>query len=267
MEISNKLRPLGWHVGAILVAATISASPALAQVAFQPQPGWWFNPNEPAGRGVILEVNNQGEMFASAMVFDNDGRSEWFVVETSAATDGNQAGLLQKFVGGQTTGGEYRQGQFVGFAGIAYFNFDSPTSGAVSWPGGHMDIKRYDIIAGGVAAGPAAGAPRPGWWWNAGENGRGYFIEVQGDNMYFSGLMYNDLGEPTWYYSRGSMVNPTFYTGKLFEPYGGQTMEGSFQQASQNYDRGNFSILFSSDTQAMLTLPNGRQIAIQRYGF
>jgi hypothetical protein len=279
MEISSKLRSLGW-LGAILLSATISASPALAQgetgggntgsggVSFTPQAGFWQNPNEPGGRGVILETNSAGEMFGAVLVFDTDGRSDWYVYETTAAADGNQAGLLQKFVGGQHMDGEYRQGAFLDFQGVVHFVFDSPTTGRMTWPGGEMSIARYDIIASGVASGPAAGAPGGSWWWAAGENGRGYFLEAQGDNLFFAALMFNDLGQSTWYYSRGSMVTPTFYQGTMNQPHGGQTMTSeNFQQANQNFNEGQVTVQFTSDTTAILTLHNGRQVNITRYGF
>jgi hypothetical protein len=231
MDLSKKLRSLGW-LGAVLLATTLGASPALAQsengggggISFTPQAGFWQNPNEPGGRGVIIETNSAGEMFGAVLVFSNEGHSEWYVFETSDAGDGRQAGLLQKFVGGQHLDGEYRQGAFVGFQGIVYFRFDSPTLGEMTWPGGVMSIARYDVIANGVASGPQSGAPAGSWWWASGENGRGYFLEAQGDNLYFAALMYNDLGQSTWYYARGAMTTPTFFQGTLNEPYGGQSM-------------------------------------------
>jgi hypothetical protein len=275
MGMFNKLR-FGW-LGAILLATTF-ATPALAQgegsgggsggVSFVPQSGFWQNPNEPGGRGVILEVNSSGNIFAATLLYDNTGRAVWYVIDTGTAADGNQAGYLQQFVGGQHIDGEYREGAFLGFGGIAHFVFDSPTSGRMTWPGGEMSIQRYDIIAGGVASGPSAGAPRGSWWYNAAENGRGYFLEAQGDSLYFAALMYDDLGQATWYHSRGRMVTSSFYQGQMNQPYGGQTMSGeSSAPAAQNFSVGNITVQFTSDSTAVLTTHNGRQIPITRYGF
>ncbi|MBM3546024.1 MAG: hypothetical protein FJX54_03655 [Alphaproteobacteria bacterium] len=278
MDLYKKLRSFGW-LGAILLATTFGPSPALAQgdnsgsagssgVSFTPVAGFWQNPNEPGGRGVVIETNASGEMFGAVLVFDNTGRSEWYIFETTAAADGRQAGLLQKFVGGQHLDGEYRQGAFLDFQGVVYFRFDSPTAGEMTWPGGVMPITRYDVIAGGAQSGPAAGAPAGSWWWAEGENGRGYFLEAQGDNLYFAALMYNDLGQSTWYYARGSMTTPTFFQGTLNEPHGGQSMMSEqFQQPTQNFNEGQITVQFTSNNAAMLTLHNGRQVPITRYGF
>src|SRR5205085_1760892 len=122
MDISSKIRALGWYVGVAALAASLGASPGFA------------------------------------------------------------------------LNGEYHPNSFIGFVGTASFQFDSPTSGSVTMPGlGTLPIKRYDVIANGVASGPAAGAPTPGWWWDPRENGRGFYIEVQGDNLLFLGMMYDDL--------------------------------------------------------------------------
>jgi len=277
MDLCKKLRSFGW-LGAILLATTFGAVPAMAQgegpgggnggVSFTPQAGFWHNPNEPGGRGVILETNSAGEMFGAVLVFDTTGHSEWYIFNTRRADDGNQAGLLQKFVGGQHLDGEYRQGAFLDFQGVVHFVFDSPTTGTMTWPGGAMSIARYDVIVGGVASGPASGAPAGSWWWAEGENGRGYFLEAQGDNLYFAALMYNDLGQSTWYWARGSMTTPTFFQGTLQEPHGGQSMTSeNFQPATQNFNEGQITVQFMSNSTAMLTLHNGRQVPITRYGF
>ena len=55
--LRSKLRPSRWHVGALLLAAMLAASPAFAQgegggeggggeipPTFTPQTGWWWNP-------------------------------------------------------------------------------------------------------------------------------------------------------------------------------------------------------------------------------
>jgi hypothetical protein len=48
---------------------------------------------------------------------------------------------------------------------------------------------------------------------------------------------------------------------------GGQTLTGAYQPATGVSDVGSLTIQFSSPTAGMLTLPNGRQIPIQRFSF
>jgi hypothetical protein len=277
MDISSKIRALGWYVGVAALAASLGASPGFAQgggetggngPAFVPQSGYWWVQGEPAGRAVVIEVNASGEFYAATLVYNDWGLPTWYVVDTETSASGQQSGQLQQFAGGQTLNGEYHPNSFIGFVGTASFTFDSPTSGTVSMPGiGTLPIKRYDVILNGVASGPAAGAPTPGWWWDPNENGRGFYIEVQGDNLLFLGMMYDDLAQPIWYLSRGPMTTTSFYQGEMFENYNGQTINGSYEHPDMASSRGNISIQFTSNNTAVFTNPMGRQITLQRYTF
>ena len=268
MDISSKFR-----LGAIALAiSTLMASPSFAQgeggptPSFTPQSGWWTNPNQPGGRSVLIETNAEGGIFASMLAFDDTQRSVWYVIDTRNV-NGGQVGELQQFVGGQSLNGPYKQGTFLGFFETASFFFTSPTTGTVNLAGQAMEIQRHDIVANGVAMGPQAGAPRSGWWWSPQENGRGYFLEAQGDNMLFAGLMYDDLGQATWYSASGTMITPTVFSAQLIQPHGGQTLNGPYTTQSQGFDEGSMTIQFTSDTTATLTIPSGRQIPLLRYTF
>jgi hypothetical protein len=266
MNNSRKVYSLGWYASAALLAATLGASSASAQLV-TPQAGYWTDANAFNGRGLVIEVvAATGEIFASMQVYDNTGRAIWYVVNT-VPNAGVRNGQLQQFVGGQSLNSYDREGTYLGSAGTATFTFETPTFGVLALPGGDMQIQRRNLVANGVGSGPAAGAPPGGWWWNASENGRGYFIEAQSDTLAFTMFQYNDLGQATWYFAQGAMTSPTLFTGALFESYGGQTLSGTYTQASQNYPRGNVTIQFSSTTQATMTEPSGRQTVISRYGF
>ena len=271
MDISSKIRALGWCVGVAALAASLGSSPAMAQdngggAAFIPQSGFWWVAGEPSGRGVVIEVNGQGEIFASTLIYNDWGLPTWYVVDTRNNGSGQQSGMLQKFVGGQTLNGDYHAPNFFGYIGNATFLFNSPTSGTVSISNyGEISISRYDIVANGVASGPSAGAPRSGWWWDPNENGRGFYMEAQVDNLMFMGLMYDDMAQPVWYTSRGGMTTPNFYQGTLYESYNGQTLNGSYEHPDISSARGTISVQFTSDSTAIFTNPQGRQVSLQRY--
>lgn len=273
MDITGKLR-----LGAIVLAiSALMAAPSFAQSegggegggggggSFLPQSGWWTNPAEPGGRGFIIEVNGSGEIYASALAYE-DQHAAWYVINTQPV-NGGQVGGVQRFVGGQSMNGDYRENAFVTFVDTASFSFQSPTAGTLTLSSGAIPIQRYDIVANGVASGPAAGAPRGGWWWAPSESGSGYFLEAQRDSMFFAALMYDDLGQPTWYSARGPMTTPTFFSAELTLTYGGQTLDGSYQQPVQMTDVGPMTLQFATDSSATLTLPGGRQVALVRYGF
>jgi hypothetical protein len=61
------------------------------------------------------------------------------------------------------------------------------------------------------------------------------------------------------------MTGNTF-TGTLETYSGGQTLTGAFKQAAAGASGGNFSIAFTSPTQATITWPGGT-VPIQRYDF
>src|SRR5205085_11876681 len=131
-------------------------------------------------------------------------------------------------------------------------SFDTATSGRLAWPGGTISITRYDIVSGGVAAGPASGMPQTGWWWNSSESGRGYFFEVQGSTMFMSTYMYDSRGQATWYISSGAMSSTALYQGTLQEYRGGQPLGGAYSAPSVYTSQGTVTIQFTSQTTATM---------------
>jgi hypothetical protein len=267
MTISNSFRRgLMAFTVALLATTALASAPAVAQVT--PQSGFWAVTGEAGGRGVVIEINSAGEMYASTLVHNDWGIPTWYVVNTETSSTGQRSGQVQKFQGGQQLNGPYNAPTFAGYVGNATFLFDSTTSGTVSIAGiGDMAIQRHNFITNGVASGPAAGAPAAGWWWAASENGRGYYTEVQGDTMMFMGMMYDDLAQPVWYSARGPMTTPVFFQGTLFQSYNGQTINGPYDQADVSSSRGTISLQITGPTAATLTEPGGRQIALTRYTY
>jgi uncharacterized repeat protein (TIGR02543 family) len=108
--------------------------------------------------------------------------------------------------------------------------------------------------------------PATGYWFNPAEGGRGYNIEQRGNNLFMAAFLYSVSGSTTWYgIGPGAMTGNT-YTGSLETYSGGQTLTGAFQPASAGPSGGNFSIAFSSPTEATITWPGG-MVPIQRYDF
>jgi hypothetical protein len=115
----------------------------------------------------------------------------------------------------------------------------------------------------------AFGTPQPGLWWNPAEDGRGYGIDVQGDTMVVTTYAYGNSGQMQWYISAGKITNNgTQFFGTLLKVNNGQCLSCSWTGAPTVVgDDGNISISFSSRTTGTLTLPSGRQTAIQRQNF
>jgi hypothetical protein len=68
--------------------------------------------------------------------------------------------------------------------------------------------------------------PEGGFWWTPGAGGRGYFVDVQGNAMFFGAFVYNAAGQPNWYVGRLVANGAASYGGTL-TLYGGGAQLGS----------------------------------------
>ena len=105
-----------------------------------------------------------------------------------------------------------------------------------------------------------------GWWWSAAEPGTGYFVEVQGSSVFVSAYLYDEAGRAIWYIANGTYAGGVFQ-GTLQEFGGGQPMGGSWSQAGMVADRGQVTLRSTGNGTGVLVLPNGRQVALTRFGF
>ena len=247
-----------------LAALCSMLGPAIALTA--PASGYWWNPAEP-GRGFVIETQGS-TLFMAGFLYDVSGRSTWVGSLGAMSSPTQYSGSIITYTGGQTLTGAFKPSTVSPSLGPISISFTSNTQGTLTWPGGAIPIQRFDIVPGGSAATQPAGNPQTGWWWNSSEGGRGFAIEVQGNQMYLAGYMYDAAGNPVWYLTYGAMTGTSTYTG-VWQQFGnGQTMNGAFKpSAVVNANAGSVTIQFSSPTAAMLTLPDGRQIAFTRFTF
>jgi len=123
--------------------------------------------------------------------------------------------------------------------------------------------------AGGGAA-PLAFTPVTGLWWNPGESGSGYNIQVQHGVMVASVLGYAAGGDPLWYLVVGSLANAgggVAAAGTLDRYRGGQCASCMYQVPSMTGNDGTMTITFTSPTAATVQLPGGRMTRIQPYSW
>lgn len=110
--------------------------------------------------------------------------------------------------------------------------------------------------------------PETGGWWNPDESGRGFFIEASHGTLVGRFMMYDTNGNAVWYLTAGSLTSDGSFTGKLLQYAGGQSLTGDYVAPKVVNDAvGTVSIKFSDSSTGVLTLPNGRQINIQRFKF
>jgi len=116
------------------------------------------------------------------------------------------------------------------------------------------------------AIGAAVVSPQTGWWWNASESGRGFFIERRGNNLSIAGYLYADDGRALWLLSVGPMATSSSYQGSLLTFTGGQSLTGPYVAPSPGPSPGTISLSFSDATHGTLTWPGGT-VAIERFVF
>jgi hypothetical protein len=261
---SQQMIASGVNQRALSVAASgVSCDPQA------PQTGWWWNTVE-GGRGYSIEVAGD-HIFYASYLYDVSGRSTWLVATGNTSVDGSLfSGDLFSFAGGQTLGGAFPGFPPSHVEGQITLAFSDATHGTIAWPGGTIPIERFDIVPGGVAMSPQANQPEGGWWWNAQEPGRGFFLEWQGGQLYMAGYMYDDNGNPVWYLSTNTTpsTNLQSYSGTWWQYGNGQTLTGAYKPAARVSDNvAPVTIQFSGPATGLMTLPGGRTTDIRRFRF
>lgn len=102
-----------------------------------------------------------------------------------------------------------------------------------------------------------------GWWWAPSEPGRGYFIEVNDDRMFFGMVSYGADGRPSWRVAYGAMATTRSFQGELVGYANGTTI-GAAYRAPAPQDAVPVELTFQDGQTAMLTLPWTR-VALERF--
>ena len=242
-----------------LVSATKSIDViGLATAAVTPQTGWWWNANE-SGRGFFIEKLGNN-VFMAGYLYEADGRATWFTAGGPMSGSSFSADMIA-FRGGQTLSGAYVAPTQLPVLGRVTLDFTAPDRATMTWPSGTTAITRYVFGSG------ASPQVENGWWWNAGEAGRGYSIEVSGNTLFMVGFMYDAAGNPVWYLAQG-----TFASGTMVDRWqqfaNGQSLTGAYRAPiALNSNVGPLTISFANSRAATLTMPDGRQVALTRFAF
>lgn len=108
-------------------------------------------------------------------------------------------------------------------------------------------------------------APQTGWWWNPQEDGRGFSLEVRGNNMFFASFLYDISGRSTWYVSTGPVsLEGSLYNGDLLSATGGQTLGGAYSRFPTLSNAGSLTLTFNNESTGTLVWPGGT-VPIQRF--
>ena len=108
-------------------------------------------------------------------------------------------------------------------------------------------------------------APQTGWWWNPQEDGRGFSLEVRGNNMFFASFLYDISGRSNWYVSSGPVsLEGSLYNGELLSASGGQTLGGAYSRFPTLAPAGTMTMTFNNESTGTIVWPGGT-VPIQRF--
>ena len=190
------------------------------------------------------------------------GNPDWFVANGAVTPPNLFTAQMLHFSDGQTLLGGYRAPRATTALGEVRLEFSSSTQAQMRWPGGDLALVRFQF------GNTAPETPESGWWWNPAESGRGFSIEIQGNVIFVAGYMYEDSGKPIWYTASGTLTSPTRFSGRWERFRDGQGIGQPYRQPTTiTPDAGSVLFNFLTPTTGQLTLPNGRVIAVQRFGF
>lgn len=224
--------------------------------------GWWWNPSEP-GRGYAIEVSGD-QMKLGVFAYAEDGTPIWYT-GTGTVSATSWSGSLQLLANGPTLSTAY-QAPVVSGSVAASMTVATQSRATLNMLGA-IPLQRFDFVPSGVATGPQLGSPESGWWWTQDEGGTGWFLEVQGSSLFIGGMYYDSRGQASWVSSAGAMASAKAYTGRVTTCGGGQTLGGVHRAPTCSEDAPSIALSFTSPVSATLTLPSGRQIALQRFRF
>jgi hypothetical protein len=233
-----------------------------------PAAGYWYNPAA-AGTGFTIEQNaTSGNVFVAAYLYAANGNPVWYAAGPAQLSGNMFNAPMIAFSGGETLSGNYQPASVGPSPGNMSITFTDASDGTLTWPGGAVPVTRFSFATNGLNSPPNSTQPQTGYWYNPAEPGRGYTIEVQNNTLFLAAYMYDGSGNPVWYASGPStLVGNNTFEGTLTEFSGGQSLTGSYKPPTGTAAVGVVTIQFQTSTTGILTLPDGKQIPIQRFSF
>ncbi len=120
-----------------------SASSALA---FTPEDGWWWNPQE-SGRGFNLEVQNN-TIFVATFIYDDAGDAVWYSGSGSLNADNTATLDLFEFANGQCVQCSFKTPDLIGTAESVTIRFITASTAELDWSNGTVAIQRFNFNLG-----------------------------------------------------------------------------------------------------------------------
>ena len=128
-----------------------------------------------------------------------------------------------------------------------------------------MKAYRTIVLVASLWAGIASASgitPVDGLWWNPAESGSGYMLGSRHGVMVMTTYSYTQAGAPLWYISIGPITN-SIYSANLEKAINGQCISCSYRLPTSGGNDGVVTVVFTSSTTAMMTLPGRGTFPIQ----
>lgn len=125
------------------VMMLVSANSALA---FSPENGWWWNPQE-SGRGFNLEIQNN-TIFVATFIYDNTGDAVWYSGSGTLNADNTATLDLFEFANGQCVQCSFKTPDLIGTAETVTIRFLTGSTAELDWSNGTVAIQRFNFNLG-----------------------------------------------------------------------------------------------------------------------
>lgn len=214
--------------------------------------GWWYDSSAP-GTGLSMELQNN-ILFLAWYVYDTTGQPVWYVAWAPNTSGTSYSGTLRRYTG-WALGSPWQAPEYTS-AGTVGVTFSNADAGSLSWniPGtgtGSMNITKY---MPSIDSGTADPDELTGWWYDPNFSGMGFFLETRGSTLYLAWYHFRADGSPRWQTLGGWTdvggfpAGSSSYSGTLQQYAGGQTIGGSWQQATLQTGGDPVALTFTGST-------------------
>ena len=148
----------------------------------------------------------------------------------------------------------------VNIGGATFYVGYGPNAGSMLGGGTNRSVV---TVPGQLQCSPQK--PQTGWWWNPAEDGRGFSIEVRGNNLFFASFLYDVTGRSNWYVATGpTSLDGSLFNGDLLSARGGQALGAAYPGFPTLRNEGAISLAFNDAKSGTLVWPGGA-VPIQRF--
>jgi uncharacterized protein (TIGR03437 family) len=240
---------------------TLTQAYQTSHASTTPANGWWYSPANP-GTVYAVEAEN-GVVRLASLAYAAKGDPQWSLARCVRIAPGTYAGTVEQYTGGWALNQPSAPPTAIVDGPAVELVFNSATTATLQIGTQSVSIQRYQFSD--QWASPMLNAPRTGWWDQATQSGRGYFLEAQGNTLFVGGLIYSSSGQSSWFTSTGPVDSSGAFSGSLTVCSAQPNADGSLQTPVCKVTVDTIHLTFSAPWRATLTLGQESPVEIRRY--